>query len=366
MTTLNVRIHALEHNIEIIKKLASDSLIIAVLKGNAYGLGLSKFATFLQARGIKNFAVTELSDAVELRKKGILGEILLLTPLYNSEDITNAIKYDITLSITSVECGMMLEETASYINHFCAHAHLCIDTGFGRYGFLCEKTSQISTIINTVHAMTHVQITGIYSHFYAACCKNERFVKKQFEDFNNLCTTLTDAGIPLGIRHISSSSSLVRFPYMNLDAVRVGSAFLGRLAVSNPFGFENVCDLTARVDDVYQLPAGHNIGYGKSCRLSKASTTAVVSAGYFHGLGMTREVTAKRPSPLQLLHLCKRACLQKKQTAEFEGQTLPVLGQISMNSCILDVSKTPISIGDFVTFRINPLFVNSAVPRVYC
>lgn len=47
MTTLNVRIHALEHNIEIIKKLASDSQIIAVLKGNAYGLGLSKFASFL-------------------------------------------------------------------------------------------------------------------------------------------------------------------------------------------------------------------------------------------------------------------------------------------------------------------------------
>ena len=73
MTTLNVRIHALEHNIEIIKKLASDSQIIAVLKGNAYGLGLSKFASFLQARGIKNFAVTELSDAVELRKKRDLG-----------------------------------------------------------------------------------------------------------------------------------------------------------------------------------------------------------------------------------------------------------------------------------------------------
>ena len=366
MTTLNIRIRALEHNIEIIKSLAADAQIIAVLKGNAYGLGLCKFATFLQARGIRHFAVTELADAIELREKGIFGEILLLTPLYHPEDITRAIKHDITLSITSVSCGQILEDTAARLNHFCAHAHLCIDTGFGRYGFLCSKTSQIGDIINTVHAMTHVQVTGIYSHFYAACCKNERFVKKQFEDFNNLCTTLTDAGIPLGIRHISSSSSLVRFPYMNLDAVRIGSAFLGRLAVSNSCGFENVCDLTASVDDVYELPAGHNIGYGKTCRLTKASTTAVVSAGYFHGLGMTREAAPKHPSPLRLLRLCKHACFQKKQTAEFEGQTLPVLGQISMNSCILNVSKAPVSIGDSVTFRINPLFVNSAVPRVYC
>lgn len=192
MTTLNIRIRALEHNIEIIKSLAADAQIIAVLKGNAYGLGLCKFATFLQARGIRHFAVTELADAIELREKGIFGEILLLTPLYRPEDITRAIKHDITLSITSVACGQVLEDTAAYLNHFCAHAHLCIDTGFGRYGFLCSKTSQIGDIINTVHAMTHVQVTGIYSHFYAACCKNERFVKKQFKDFNNLCSTLTD------------------------------------------------------------------------------------------------------------------------------------------------------------------------------
>lgn len=107
MTTLNIRIRALEHNIEIIKSLAADAQIIAVLKGNAYGLGLCKFATFLQARGIRHFAVTELADAIELREKGIFGEILLLTPLYHPEDITRAIKHDITLSITSVSCGQI-------------------------------------------------------------------------------------------------------------------------------------------------------------------------------------------------------------------------------------------------------------------
>ena len=120
MTTLNIRIRALEHNIEIIKSLAADAQIIAVLKGNAYGLGLCKFATFLQARGIRHFAVTELADAIELREKGIFGEILLLTPLYHPEDITRAIKHDITLSITSVSCGQILEDTAARLNHFCA------------------------------------------------------------------------------------------------------------------------------------------------------------------------------------------------------------------------------------------------------
>ncbi len=62
----------------IIKRLANGSQIIAVLKGNAYGLGLIKFASFLHARGIRNFGVTDLADAVTLRQNGITGTILLM------------------------------------------------------------------------------------------------------------------------------------------------------------------------------------------------------------------------------------------------------------------------------------------------
>lgn len=367
MTTLNIQTNALEHNINIIKKLTPNSKIIAVLKGNAYGLGLCKFASFLHVHGIRHFGVTELCDAVMLRKSGIDGEILLMTPIYNAEDITTAIKYDITLSITSIECGQAIEATAAYRNHFSAHAHLCIDTGFGRYGFLCDNTSQIAKMIEMVHAMSHVQITGIYSHFHAATCRNERYVKNQFQQFCLVCDTLQEAGLSIGMRHISASSSMVRFPDMNLDAVRIGSAFLGRLAVPNDYGFQDVCNLSACVDDIYELPAGHNIGYGNDCRLSKPATTAVISAGYYHGLGLERETTQKKYplSPLRIARLIKRSCTKRLPSAIFEGYTLPILGQISMNSVIVDASGCPLSVGDFVTFPINPLFVNSAIPRVY-
>lgn len=367
MTTLNIYTKALEHNLGIIKKLTPDSEIIAVLKGNAYGLGLCKFASFLHARGIRHFGVTELSDAVTLRKTGIDGEILLMTPVYNAEDITVAIKHDITLSITSRECGQAIETTAAYKNHFSVHAHLCIDTGFGRYGFLCEKTTQIAEMIDIVHSMSHVRITGIYSHFHAATCRNDRYVKNQFQQFCLVCDTLQEAGISIGIRHISASSSMVRFPDMNLDAVRIGSAFLGRLAVPNDYDFQDVCSLSACVDDIYDLPAGHNIGYGNDCRLTKPSTTAVISAGYYHGLGLERGTAPKKHplSPLRVARLMKRAYTRKLPSAIFEGHSLPILGQISMNSVIVDASGCPLSVGDFVTFPINPLFVNSAIPRVY-
>lgn len=367
MTTLNIQTSALEHNLKIIKKLTPNSEIIAVLKGNGYGLGLCKFAAFLHLHGIRHFAVTDLADAVALRKNGIEDEVLLMSPIYNSEDITTAIKYDITLSITSRECGLAIEATAAYKNHFSVHAHLCIDTGFGRYGFLSDNEATLSEITDMVHDMSHVQITGIFSHFYAAACRNERCVHKQFQEFCRLCDTLQDSGITIGIRHISSSSSMVRFPDMNLDAVRIGSAFLGRLAIPNDFGFQDVCSLSACVDDIYNLPAGHNIGYGNDCRLSKPATTAVISAGYYHGLGLEREASLKKHpySPLRIARLIKRSYTKKLPSAIFEGHILPILGQISMNSVIVDASGCPLSVGDFVTFPINPLFVNSAIPRVY-
>ena len=364
MTTLTIKTNALDNNIRIIKRLANGAKVIAVLKGNAYGLGLTKFASFLQSKGIDNYGVTELSDAVTLRRNGITGNILLMTPLYNSEDITTAIDHDITLSITSTDCAHVIDETAAYMNHPTVHAHLCIDTGFGRYGFLCSEEKQIA---DTVQSLRHVRITGIFSHFHAAACRNEYYVKKQFQDFTHLCDALRKDGVPVGIRHISSSTSMIKYPSMNLDAIRIGSAFLGRLAVPNDYGFREVCNLSAYVDDIYELPAGHNIGYGHSFKLSHNAKTAVISAGYYHGLGMERHTDSRTNffSPIRIYYKLKGTFHKKTPAASFKDCRLPVLGQISMNSVIVDTTGCNISVGDTVTFPINPIFVNSAVPRVY-
>lgn len=364
MPALTIDKNALEHNISLIRQLAGDADIIAVLKHNAYGLGLCSFAAFLQKRGIRHFAVTDLADATALRKSGIAGNILLLTPLYDFNDIITAILHDIELSITSPSCAEALESAATYLNRFAVPAQLCIDTGFGRYGFLPQDSSRI---IDAVYTMHHIRITGIFSHLHASACRDESCVRKQFADFTALCETLSEAGIALEQRHISSSSSLLKFPDMRLDAVRIGSAFVGRLSVPDTLGFQEVCRLTAHITDVHTLPAGHNVGYGNSFRLRRPAITAVTDAGYCHGLGVkhTHYPGNHGCAPLYILRRLKQTITSKAPCARYQDKLFPVLGQICMNCSIIDITDCPLSVGDVVTFPINPVFVDSEVARQY-
>lgn len=363
MTTLNIDKQVLLHNINVIKNLSDKSEIIAVVKGNAYGLGLCPFAKLLEQTGISHFAVTDLADAITLRECCIQGEILMLTPIYEHTLLCQAVKHNITLSITSKACGTAAENVALELSKT-ARAHLCIDTGFGRYGFL---DSNIDEIVETVEDMNHIQITGIFSHFYGSNCKNPIHVEKQYHRFLNVCDTLSQKHISIGMRHIASTSSFLRFPETKLDAIRIGSAFLGRLPFPDKWGFAPIGELEASIDDIYTLPAGHNVGYGNTYTTSKPTTIAVVSAGYYHGLGLERQTQAKpaKLTPINILRSMKHYFFRKEITAALGAHHFHIIGRVGMNSLILDITGFSLSVGDHVTFPINPLYVNSSIPRSY-
>lgn len=364
MPTLTIDTSALEHNIHLVQKLAKNAAVIAVLKNNGYGLGLLPFASVLQDRGIRHFAVTDLSDAVSLRNNGITGRILLLTPLYEFKDILTAIQNDVELCISSTACARAAEDAATYLNRIAVPAQLCIDTGFGRYGFLPSEAKKIR---DTVNSMSHIHICGIFSHLHASACRNTSCVRRQYAEFHTLCEKLSAEGLSLGMRHISSSSSLIRFPEMNLDAVRIGSAFLGRLAVSDAAGFREVCRLEARITDIHTLPAGHNVGYGNSYRLKHPAITAVTDAGYCHGLAMKHShFPGNHGCPFMfILRRIRQLLTTKAPFAQYQDMNLPVLGQICMNSSILDATGCHLQVGDTVSFPVNPVFVDSRVKRNY-
>ena len=230
MSTLVINKKDLLENIEKVKELVEkngkddkgNSLkIIAVVKANGYGLGIVEFTKILIDKGIKSFAVATKDEAYILREAGIKEEILLLTPNSNKEDIKKLIDNDIILTLSSKEDAKSIESVGKELNKK-IRVHLKIDTGFGRYGFIYSNREEM---IETLKPLENIKIEGTYSHFSVSFF-DEKYTKIQFERFINVIEVLKMNEIETGLLHISNSSAFVKFPYMNLNAVRIGSAFL--------------------------------------------------------------------------------------------------------------------------------------------
>ena len=363
MPTLYIDQKALIKNIKITKQLAGDAKIIGIVKENGYGLGLLPFSQLLMECGIETLAVSSIEEAISLRESGIRCDILLLCPLYKKTDILEAFRHDVILNIASPACGRLAEQVAEEASIWNG-AHLCIDTGFGRYGFSYEDTEGI---LDIVKHMRHIEITGIYSHFYASACKRKKPTIKQFKRFTSLCDALEEHSVFIGTRHIAASCGLLKFPETRLDAVRIGSAFLGRLPFSNQWGYQPIGELKAAVSDIHTLPTGQGIGYGHSYIAKKKTTIAIVSAGYSHGLGVHRTMDNPKIKniPGAICHFFKKILFPKRIYALYQDQTFPVIGKIGMNSCMIDITGTDIQIGDIVSLPVNPIFVDSSIERQY-
>ena len=147
MNKLLIERNKLLKNIEIIKKY-SRSKIIAVLKANAYGLGLIEFANILQQNGIDFFAVTDIKDALKLRENGISGQIIVLTPTNLPEEARLIILNGIIATVGSRTSALVLNNAASSLSKT-ASFHLKIDTGFGRFGFLPQEIPDVCSFIKS-------------------------------------------------------------------------------------------------------------------------------------------------------------------------------------------------------------------------
>ena len=168
MKELVVEKENLKHNLKIINEIISKdkkkAKLIAVVKGNGYGLDLVKYTQFLIDNGVDFFAVATVEEAVALRNAGITQNILMMSSTAVKEDIEILIKNNIILTVGSKEAGEAVEEIAQKLQTK-ARAHLKIDTGFGRYGFIYSNKEKM---VQAIKAWKNIKIEGAFSHFSIA------------------------------------------------------------------------------------------------------------------------------------------------------------------------------------------------------
>ena len=371
MDKLVINKEDLKHNIEQIKKHAQKSgqddngnpvTIIAVVKVNGYGLGIVDYTKFLIDNGINFFAVARLEEALLLRKSGIKEKILMLSSTAIKEDVEKLVENNIIITIGSQEDIKIAEEVAKEKNKKIA-AHLKIDTGVGRYGFVYSKREEM---IEALKEMKNIEIQGTFSHFSVSFF-DDKYTKLQFERFIDVIEVLKMNDIQTGMLHICNSAAFVKFPSMHLNAVRVGSAFLGKLPFPNNLGLKKIGSMESKVTEIKELPKGFNVGYSNTYTTKKDTKVAIIPCGYMNGINVTSDRDMFRPID-KLRYIVRDIKDFFKKQAKYvtiNNQNCRILGRIGTYHVTCDITGKDVKIGDTAIFSVNTKFVDSSIEREY-
>lgn len=341
-------------NIKKLKDHCSPSKIIAVLKGNAYGLDMIQFGRILLENGIDTFAVSELSEALALRKAGFDNEIILLTPTNSFDEAKLIADNKITATVSTLKEAELLNKIGLKVD-----AHIKIDTGFSRYGFY---NSELSEELNSFENLTY---TGVFSHFSNSFGKDDKYSAEQFEKFTEALRILKGFGIDPKTKHICNSCGALKYGYARLDAVRIGSAFLGRLPIENKLGLKRIARLASEVTEIRSLPKGVCVGYANTYVTKRETKAAVIPVGYKDGYGVEKSADIFRFIDILRYMFADLKSLGRKIYVEINGRKYPIIGRISMHNIVADVTGSDIKYGDRVYLECNPILLKSEIKRLY-
>jgi len=367
-TWIEADIGALRHNLLFLRDIVGPNVkIMAVVKSNAYGHGLLDFVrgikaaqkNFAESQGVSWFGVDTYPEAMALRRVGIKEPILVLgytLPEYYEK----AGQENISLSVSTFEG---LKFLASIRRR--PKIHLKFDTGMHRQGFLSTQTGKVINALKKGNLQKNVE--GIFSHFAAA--DNFDYSKKQKENFEVVMRKFVKAGFASILKHMSATGGILLHKNAHFDMVRPGCGLYGfwpsekaekifknfhsfsveewvgeggvqknqhptsALPSSEgrrdlfEFDFRPVLSWKAIIPEIKKIPKGSCVGYDLTEKVFCPKKIAVIPVGYWHGVDRGLSGNGE-------VLIC--------------GQRCKILGRVSMDMIVVDVTGLPCKIFDEV------------------
>lgn len=308
-------------------KCDSGQRICAALKANAYGHGVELVLPILQRESVELAAVSTLAEAIQLRQLGWTRPVLCLgqpfavaRPGERADRLTVAVEHDVSTTITRYQDARDLSDRAKSAGRV-LDVHVNVDTGMGRLGLMPD---QAGPLCHAVCKLPGLRLKGIYTHFAAADDPDSLLTDRQLERFTSLLAHLASEGLdrPEWV-HAANSAAALRGLGRDFDLVRIGLAMYGYHSspnVSLPDGVFPILRLVSHLILAKNLPQGHAVGYGATFMTQRPTRVGVVPIGYADGY---------------VRNLSDRARM------EVNGSLAPVIGKISMDLTVLDVTDVP-------------------------
>ena len=313
---VEVSIEKLKKNYRIYKdNIPADKTVMAVVKANAYGHGDTKVAKLLNQIGCFHFAVSNIEEAIGLRKADIEGSILILgyTPINQAEQLE---KFDITQTLISESYAEALNDTGFKIK-----SQFAIDTGMNRIGLDADYPEECERVIRKYANCSNLIINGMFTHLCVADTDDEKciqFTKEQIYKFERMAARVGDLNLKevhclnsaAGIWHESERSIFVR---LGIIMYGLKPDYLNYL----PDGIEPVLEWKSVISMVKTVRKGETIGYGRTFMAEKNMTVATIPTGYADGYNRL---------------------LSNHGYVLINGQRAPIVGRVCMDQFMVDVS----------------------------
>ncbi|MBP3633112.1 MAG: alanine racemase [Oscillospiraceae bacterium] len=324
-TWANVDMDALAHNYAAIRAhVPGKSKFLGVMKADAYGHGAVPVSHALVELGADYLAVSNLEEAVQLRRGGVRAPILILgyTPPSYAE---NMIYLDLTQEVHSLEYARQLDMALDGSN-FVLNVHLKLDTGMTRIGFTAYGDEACLQDLVQASKLSHLHVEGAFMHFCvadSAAQEDKTFTYLQHERFINALSYMESHGIKPDIRHCCNSGATLMYPEFAMDMIRPGILTYGVNPSEDTKGIlelRPMLSLYTSVSQVRQIPAGTDVSYGRTYKTEGDRRLAVLAIGYADGLQRRLSGSVK---------------------FMVRGKFVPVVGRICMDMCMVDVTDVP-------------------------
>ncbi len=326
-TVMEINLTALVHNYNFFRsKVRPGTKIMAMVKAFSYGSGSFEIANVLQYHQADYLAVAYADEGVSLRKAGISLPVMVMNPEEHAFDLM--IKHQLEPELFSFRTLEILEKSIgknALPENKPVKVHIKIDTGMNRLGF---DESEIDELIRRLSQNPLIYVQSVFSHL--AGSDNPRFddfTREQINRFKKAAEKIKQAADHPVLMHILNSSGILRFPEAHFDMVRIGIGLYG-IGVQGTKQLRPVSALKSEITQIRKIKKGETVGYNRSFKAEKAMTIGVVSIGYADGI--------------------PRLLSNGKLNLYVNGKSVPVVGDICMDMCMIDLTGVPAREGDTV------------------